>query len=541
MNIQHFFAAVIPHGLTLARPGALWLLAIVAALGGLVILAGWHSRPRGRAANTHVSADLFVLAMADPQSVMRSEGSTRPALIDASASITPAMRNFSIKLLRDGLGYRAHDPAIVFATTPLEQSFGAVENSTDTTYGCTGCAPGATNLQAALDLIAADQEAHDGPVVLVTDGWENRGEAGAAVNALRAAGIRLFIFTPPGAQSIANVTMSELSLPPALAKAEPFALGVTMTNLNPKVAAGTISIYRNGAQVEVREVKLPPGQSRYDFPVRSGEPGLVAYRATFKAADAAMDADTGDDSLQGWVGIGAQRKVLILTDSGRDASYLETIVRRAGLQPTTTTLAGGDYSVNPKGYDAVIINNVPRSRLTPAAQSELVQYVAEGGSLAMVGGDQSFGLGGYENSPIAKAMPVVMKPPQHHERTRALILIIDKSGSMGRDDKLVYAKAAALTVTKTLSDADLIGVIGFDSQPFVVVPLGPLGKSASLLSGIDRAAQGARHDLFIARARGGRAIAFANRRCGQACRDPDRWRNRGNRLNVLRPGLEHAA
>ena len=476
MNIQHFSDAVIPHGLTLARPGALWLLAIVAALAAWSF---WQAGTPSRAAAPLIrtlALILFVLAMADPQSVMRSEGSTRPALIDASASITPAMRNFSIKLLRDGLGYRAHDPAIVFATAPLEQNFGAVENSMETTYGCTGCAPGATNLQAALDLVAAEQEAHDGPVVLVTDGWENRGDAGSAVNALRAAGIRLFIFTPPGAQSIANVTMSELSLPPALAKAEPFALGVTMTNLNPKIAAGTISIYRNGVQVEEREVKLPPGQSRYDFPVRSGEPGLVSYRATFKAADPAMDADTGDDSLQGWVGIGAQRKVLILTDSGRDASYLETIVRRAGLQPTTTILSGGDYSGNPKGYDAVILNNVPRSRLTPAAQSELVQYVAEGGSLAMVGGDQSFGLGGYESSPIAKAMPVVMKPPQHHERTRALILIIDKSGSMGRDDKLVYAKAAALTVTKTLSDADLIGVIGFDSQPFVVVPLGPLGK-----------------------------------------------------------------
>ena len=41
-----------------------------------------------------------------------------------------------------------------------------------------------------------------------------------------------------------------------------------------------------------------------------------------------------------------------------------------------------------------------------------------------------------QNSPIAKVMPVVMKPPEHHERKRALVLIIDKSGSMGRNDKL---------------------------------------------------------------------------------------------------------
>jgi hypothetical protein len=94
----------------------------------------------------------------------------------------------------------------------------------------------------------------------------------------------------------------------------------------------------------------------------------------------------------------------------------------------------------------------------------------------MVGGDQSFGLGGYENSPLAAIMPVIMKPPQHHIRTRALILIIDKSGSMGRHDKLTYAKMAASTVLKTMKDSDLVSVIGFDVQPFVVVPLEPLNQ-----------------------------------------------------------------
>jgi uncharacterized protein YegL len=125
----------------------------------------------------------------------------------------------------------------------------------------------------------------------------------------------------------------------------------------------------------------------------------------------------------------------------------------------------------------VLLNNVPRSRLSPAVQQALVNYVEEGGSLAMAGGDESFGLGGYQDSPLARALPVIMKPPQHRQRTRALVLIIDKSGSMGRDDKLEYAKAAARTVTKTLADTDLVAVIGFDSQPFVMVPLTPLSQS----------------------------------------------------------------
>jgi len=93
-----------------------------------------------------------------------------------------------------------------------------------------------------------------------------------------------------------------------------------------------------------------------------------------------------------------------------------------------------------------LINNVPSERIAPAAQNALAAYVNRGGSLAMVGGDSSFVLGGYADSPLAPVMPVTMKPPQHKERKRALILVMDKSGSMARNDKLTYAKAAAETV-----------------------------------------------------------------------------------------------
>jgi Mg-chelatase subunit ChlD len=459
------------HGLQFAHPRAFHLFALV---GLTLAFSLWRAGRRWPAPILRALVlALFVLALADPRTVSRSEGSIRPAVIDLSASITPAMRAYAAGLLRDGLKYRGGDPAIVFATAPVERTVGAGIGTA--AEGCAECGPGATNLEAALDRLAADPAAHDGPIAMVTDGWQNRGDADGALGALRAAGIQLYIFTPPGARSIPNVTMSDLNLPPALEKAEPFAIGVTMTNLNPEPAAGAIELYRDGSLIERRPVTIPPGQMRYDFPVRSEQSGLVAYRAAFKPSNPALDAYPEDDSLQGWVGIGAQRKVLIITDSARDAAYLATIVHRMGMEPTVA-VAANEYAGNPKGYDAVILNNVARARLAPETQNALVRYVEGGGSLAMAGGDNSFGLGGYENSALAKIMPVIMKPPQRHERRRALVMIIDKSGSMGRNDKLVYAKAAARTVTKTLADNDLLSVIGFDSQPFVVIPLEPLSQ-----------------------------------------------------------------
>ena len=84
--------------------------------------------------------------------------------------------------------------------------------------------------------------------------------------------------------------------------------------------------------------------------------------------------------------IGAQRKLLILTDSARDSSYLESVVTRGGLQPNVD-VADGAWNGSFKGYYAVILNNVASAHIAPAAQNALIEYVADGGSLAMAGGD----------------------------------------------------------------------------------------------------------------------------------------------------------
>ncbi len=471
MNFPAIFA-----GITLASPQALWLLIAVGVLLAWSLLGVDAPRKLAAPLLRALVLALCVLALANPGMIRRSEGTTRPAVLDASTSITPAMRAWTAALLRGDLKLRGGDPAVIFGTVAEATTIAGALSRLDGAAGCASCGPGATDLEAALERVASNPDARDGPVVLVTDGWETRGEAERALGALRAAGIRLYIFTPPGARDIANVAITDLSMPPALSKSEPFALGVTATNYNATPVSGTISIFQNGRLTENRGVTLQSGQQRFDFPVHAEASGLTSYTAVFKPANPAQDAYAEDDSLTGWVGIGAQRKVLILTGAARDAEYLESVLHRIGLEPTVIT-ASGSWSGSLKGYDAVVLNNVPRSRLSTAAQQALVNYVEEGGSLVMAGGDESFGLGGYQDSPLARVLPVIMKPPQHRERTHALVLVIDKSGSMGRNQKLEYAKAAARTVTRTLKDSDLIAVIGFDSQPFVIVPLTPLSQS----------------------------------------------------------------
>ena len=121
--------ASMPHDLTFAHREVLYLLAIpaIVLLWGLI-----NARELRRVFAPLMRAlvlALFVVALANPQQVMRSEGAARPAIVDASASITPAMRAWTLKLLHDDLGLRAGDPAYMFANDAAPQSIGAIESA----------------------------------------------------------------------------------------------------------------------------------------------------------------------------------------------------------------------------------------------------------------------------------------------------------------------------------------------------------------------------------------------------------------------------
>jgi uncharacterized membrane protein len=56
-------------------------------------------------------------------------------------------------------------------------------------------------------------------------------------------------------------------------------------------------------------------------------------------------------------------------------------------------------------YDCLIVGSFAASEFSDAQQQALVRYVNNGGALVLLGGDSSFGLGGYADSKLAPLMP----------------------------------------------------------------------------------------------------------------------------------------
>ena len=79
-------------------------------------------------------------------------------------------------------------------------------------------------------------------------------------------------------------------------------------------------------------------------------------------------------------------------------------------------------------------------------QMEIIRTYVEdlGGGLVMIGGDQSFGLGGYYKTTLEEILPVRSNFDKEKEKpSLAMVLVIDKSGSMG-GEKIELAKDADL-------------------------------------------------------------------------------------------------
>src|SRR5207244_4353270 len=101
-----------------------------------------------------------------------------------------------------------------------------------------------------------------------------------------------------------------------------------------------------------------------------------------------------------------------------------------------------------------------------------------GRGLLAMGGDTSFGQGGYLGTPLDEVLPVRSSVRSHRDQGRiALALVIDRSGSMSDDvyhegtTKMDMARQAALLSAQQLAPRDLVGVLAFDSFQHWIVPL----------------------------------------------------------------------
>ncbi len=424
---------------------------------------------------------LIVVALAEPQTTsQQSHTEERIFAYDLSRSSPPSMRRWMGEATK-ALAPASDDRIYVFGADSvqapgLKQALNADAQSV--------IHPEKTNLENLLNSLLS-LPAAPRSLFLFSDGWETQGSVERLLPAAAAAGIKIYPMLPPGRPAVANIAVTKILAPSQGNSEENINIKVVIDNQNERAIDGTLILTRNGQPVKSDNVKLAPGSQTFSFQTTPTAGGLTAYQATFMTRDAEADLYPIDNSALAWVSIRAKAKVLVINGQPGGGRYLEEIIRRHGFDVVART---PETAPPPSGHKVIIFNNAEREKFSANYLAAVERHVTDGNAFMMLGADASFAPASYRQTPIEKILPVEPKePPKRPEQNRAVVLVIDKSGSMRDDNRILYAKEAAKAVARQLRDIDLLGVVGFDDSPFVVVYLETMSRLRGVVDAqIDR-------------------------------------------------------
>jgi uncharacterized protein YegL len=198
------------------------------------------------------------------------------------------------------------------------------------------------------------------------------------------------------------------------------------------------------------------------------------------------------------VRVAGRPKVLLVEREERDARWLESALRGEEIEVEVRPATGVPATLGELlNYDVLVLSDVPASAFQPGAMEAVKTYVREmGGGLVMIGGEQSFGLGGYYRTPIEDSLPVKMPIKKNVEKPNlALALVIDRSGSMS-GHKLELAKEAAIAAAEVLKENDRFGVVAFDSASEWIAPMTDSSDIGAITGYISRLAVGGGTNIY---------------------------------------------
>lgn len=493
--------------ITFLFPGYLLFLLLVP----LTIWLGWLGRramSKSRLWSSLVLRSLIIVflvsSLAGTQLRLASETLTTVFILDVSDSIPAAERDRGEEFIREAIKNmppNSQAAIILFGRDALVERLPS--ESTDFSDLSSIPVTIRTDIAGALQLAQAILPAEGAKrLVLLSDGRENLESALEQAELAASYGVEL-LFVPLGyTQGEAEVLIDSLQAPADVRQGEDFNLDVLVVSSASMYAS--LRFYEDGQLVATREVSLVQGENRFRIPVEAAAPsdpqssGFRRFRVQILPA---ADTRLQNNEASAFTVVHGPPRVLIIEANPEEGENLARSL--TGAEMTVTRLPPSQLPTSlPElaGYDAIILVNIPAGDLPEGSMQVLPVFVSDlGKGLIMVGGQNSFGAGGYLRTPLEKALPVDMDVKDKDLRANvALVLVVDKSGSMGRchcdnpdlnqtytrtevgQPKVDIAKAAIMRAASALSSEDFLGVVAFDAAAHWVLRLAQLLDPASI-------------------------------------------------------------
>lgn len=484
-----------------SRPSAFWF-ALLLPWFWWMHQAGGSGLAGGRALVALLTrltvAAIFITLLAEPRAVRKSDTLSVVYALDISDSmgekvsdqaLSWVMQSVQKKPEKDeaGLVVFGRDAAVELPprqTFPFETINSRV-------------AKDGSDLGKALALSAAMlPEGNQGRVVLISDGNETDGAVASQLDELKSRGIAIDVL-PIGFDYEKEVWLERLDLPRVVKQGETYEANVLLNSLT--AGKGKMRLQENGKVIYEEDVEYKPGKNRYSLPLYLREPGYYEYVATItppKGEDGWSENNVavGDLFLRG------EGKVLVAIDPQGDARDWEPLV--AALKASERIVQvrmSHEFPRDPLSllpYDLVIFPNVPADAFDAVQLQALKDAVYhQGTGFVMLGGQHSYGPGGYHRSAVEEVLPVSMDTTQKKILPKGALGIILHTCEFAEGN--TWAKRIAKEAIRVLGSQDEVGLLDFEwgggangNGMRWVFPLTPAGQYEKLAMAINSAEPG---------------------------------------------------
>ena len=349
-----------------------------------------------------------------------------------------------------------------------------------------------TNLEEGIKLASSYLPRDSkGRIVLLTDGVETNGDSLRQAELLSSRNIEFDVkaFQSP---NVHDVSIQSFTTPQKGFEGEsvPFQLSLE-SNFD---TTATLQISQNNKMVIQEEVMVAKGMNYYSYLAPLKEPGLYSFKAEIIPVDDKIVENNLSHSI---TTVNGQPKVLLVDQEAQGENVYQSLTssgwRVERIQPELlpTNLAGF------LAYESILFHNISGHHLSETQMNLIETAVRDFGvGFIMTGGDESYGLGGYFQTPIEKILPLDMDVKGKKEiPSLGLVIVLDRSGSM-MGEKFELAKEAAARSVELLREDDTFGFIAFDTEPWIVVETEPIADKKEVIETIRSTALGGGTDIY---------------------------------------------
>jgi Ca-activated chloride channel homolog len=457
-----------------------WMLALLVALPLLWLgmrgsIADWTpAQRRACLALRALILVLIVLALAGVRMLRPSSETSVLFVVDSSSSISPQAAASAREFVAQALASKSGgDTAgvIGFAEKPelwqppveypQQLEWPAMERKKSTDIGAA--------LGFASALFPSDQAQR---IVLLSDGNDTASGATEASARLAASGVEVWT-VPLKNPEAPEVLVERVEIPRRLKQGEPFDL---VANIRSSVATSAkVKLFQSQFLVAERSMDLKVGDNEFRAPGLTPDGNFVPFEVEVSPA---QDTAPENNRASAVASLRGQPKVLLVDGDSEKARPLADSLRNAQISVDLRDGRGAPKSIDDlQQFDLFILSDLSALGLSRAQMDLYRRWVQDfGGGFLMLGGESSFGVGGYFRSPVEQMLPVRMEHSDRQELpTVALLIVLDRSGSMtaqvAGQTKMALANQGAALALNVLGVRDYFGVLAVDTRAHVVAAL----------------------------------------------------------------------